>query len=168
MTILQMAREAFLAQDLLEEVEGLATDRLGLQVVGRLDEAGAVLVALGGIDEELDLDGAHRLERHRLHVLVGDDDVLVLGELVAADRVAAADVLVVVRAVGLELDPVEARLVQHVEAQPRLGLRGQVELDRDRDEPELDRPPPHRPCHASLPFLPRLTLPGAHTVRGRV
>jgi hypothetical protein len=48
--------ETFLAEDLLEEVEGLATDRLGLQVVGRLDEAGAVLVAGCGIDEELDLD----------------------------------------------------------------------------------------------------------------
>ena len=55
---------------------------------------------------------------------------------------------VVVRgAVGLHLDPAVAVGVEHVEADA-LRLRGQVQLDRDRDQPELDGALPHRTRHS--------------------
>ena len=149
MTILQMALRPSSREHVLEEVERLAPDRLGLQVVGRLHELGRLTVAAGR-DEGLDLDGADRLEGHVLQVGVVDHDVLALGVLEAADRVGAADVLLVVGAPRPHLDARQARLVEQVEAQPGVRLRGQVELDGDGHEPELDRAAPHRASHRVL------------------
>ena len=143
-----------IGEDRFEQVERLAADLIGLQVVRLLDEARGRLLRLLLVDELLDLDGAHRLERHRLEILVGHDDVLVLGPLVAADRVRALDDLLVVRAPDLHLDTVEAGLVQHVEADAAL-LGGQIELDRDGDQPELDRSPPHGSRHGDVPRFER-------------
>jgi hypothetical protein len=43
----------------------------------------------------------------------------------------------------LHLDPVQAFLVQKVEAQPAARLSGQVQLDRHGHQAELDRAAPH-------------------------
>ena len=68
-------REAVLGEDRLQEVERLAADLVGLEVVGALDEADGGVVALG-LGELLDLDRADGLERDALEVLIGDDHVL--------------------------------------------------------------------------------------------
>ena len=135
-----------IGEDGLQQVEGLAADLIGLKVVGLLDEAGRRLFGLLLVDELLDLDRPHRLEGYRLQVLVSHDDVFVLGPFVAADRVRARDDLLVVRAPDLHLDPIQAGLVQHVEADAAL-LGGQVQLDRDGDQAELDRTSPHGSGH---------------------
>ena len=49
--------------------------------------------------------------------------------------------------------------VEQVEADASL-LGGQVELDRDRHQPELDRPPPHRSRHVRA-VLPCDSVPPA-------
>ena len=138
-------RLALVGQDLAQQLEGLAPDRIGLQVVGLLDELDPLALA-AGINEHLDLNGAHRLEGNRLHLLVGEDDVAALAPFIAAHRLRARDDLVVHRAVDLHLDPAQILLVEQVEADGAAFGR-QVELDRNRHQPELDRPPPHRTCH---------------------
>ncbi len=130
----------------LQEVERLPADLVGLQVVGALDEPHGGVVALG-LRELLDLDGADRLEGDVLEVLVGDHDVLAGRVLVALDRVAAGDRLILDGAPDLHLDARQVRLVEHVEADA-LGLGREIELDRDGDQSELDGPLPHRTRHA--------------------
>ena len=142
---------AAIGQDALEQVERLAPDLVRLQVVLLLHEAGRGLVRLARVDELLDLDGPDGLERDRLEVLLRDHDVLALAPLVAADRLRAGDHLVVERAVDLHLDPVQAALVEQVEADAG-ALGGQVQLHRDGDQAELDRPPPHGSRHGSPRF----------------
>jgi hypothetical protein len=146
-------RQLLVLEDLLEEVERLAADLVWLQVVGLLDEAD-VAVFLVGLRELLDLDRADRLERDLLEVLVGDHDVLVRRPLVALHGLAAGDDLLVDRAEDLHLDPREVLLVEHVEAHAVLGFGGQVELDGDRHEPELDGPLPHCSRHGSSSIFP--------------
>ena len=80
--------EALVLEHRLEQVERLASDLVGLHVVGRLHEADRVVVALG-LGELLDLDRADRLERHLVEILVRDDDVLAGGVLIALDGLAA-------------------------------------------------------------------------------
>src|SRR6185503_20931755 len=58
-------REALVLEDLLEQLEGLAADPVGLDVVGLLDELGVGL-GLGRVDELLDLDRTDGLERELL------------------------------------------------------------------------------------------------------
>ena len=56
-------RQAVLLEDRLEQVERLAADLVGLEVVGALHEPDGGVVALG-LGELLDLDRADGLERH--------------------------------------------------------------------------------------------------------
>src|SRR5450759_5204560 len=114
--------------------------------------------------ELLDLDRPDRLERNLLEVLVGDHDVLVGRVLVALDRVAARDDRLVRGAPDLHLDPRPVRGVEHVEADRVLGLGRRVELDRDRDQAELDRALPYRACHALLRRTRPPATPGAASV----
>ena len=81
--------QALLGEDLAQQRVCLAANRLGLHVVGLLHEPDRVVLGRPGGDELLDLDGADRLERNVGQVLVGDDDVLVLGVLEPLDGVAA-------------------------------------------------------------------------------
>ena len=67
--------QAVLLEDRLQQVERLAADLVGLDVVGRLHEPNGVVIAFG-LGELLDLDRPDGLERHLLEVLVGDDHVL--------------------------------------------------------------------------------------------
>src|SRR5439155_593608 len=96
-----------------------------------------------------DVDDLRRLALQRLELLVADADVLVLRELVPADERRAVHDLVADRAEVLEFDAGAALGVEQVE---RDGLRrgGRVELDRDRDQPERDRPGPDRVCRHRL------------------
>ena len=139
-------REALFGEHRLEQVEGLPADLVGLDVVGLLHELRVRVVAIG-LRELLDLDRADRLERNLLKVLVCDHDVLVGRVFVALDRVGAGDDVVVDWAIRLHLDPREVLLVEHVEADLVARLRRQIELDRDRHQPELDRSLPHRSRH---------------------
>ncbi len=158
--------EPLLGEDLAEQRVGLPADGLGLDVVGLLEEPRRLVLGRRRRHELLDLDRADGLERDAGQVLVGDDDVLVLGVLVALDRVAARDDLVVVRAVDLHLDPVQAALVEHVERDPpRLGR--EVEPHGDRHQAELDRPPPHRSRHDRFRAPPRPAAAGATSRRAR-
>ena len=110
---------------------------------------------VGRLHELLDLDGAHGAQRDGLEVGLVDDHVLALAPLVAPDRVGTRD-LAVLRAVRLHLDAPEAGddlaallrlLVQQVEGQAAARLGGQVQADRDGDQPELDGAAPHRSSH---------------------
>jgi hypothetical protein len=137
--------EAALGERLLQQEESLAGDRIGLQVVGLLDETGRFVVR-GDRYELLDLDGADRLERHGREVLVRDDYVLARRHFVAADGVAALDVHVIGWAVRLHLDPAVAVRVEHVEAHA-FRFRRQIQLHGNRHQAELDGPLPHRTRH---------------------
>ena len=107
-------------------------------------------VAASRRGELLDLDGADRLERDLLEVLVGDHDVLVGRVLVALHGLARERSSRPRRAPDLHLDPREVGLVEHVEPDRVLGLGRGVQLDRDGDQAELDGPLPHRACHGVL------------------
>ena len=141
-------RQALIGKDVLEQCERLAADPIRLEVISLLDEP-CLALRLGRIDELLDLDRSNRLEGQLLQVLVGDHDVLVGGVLVALDRVAPRDDLVLDRAEDLHLDPGEVLGVEHVEAHAGARFSGQVELDRDGHEAELDGPFPHGARHGS-------------------
>ena len=127
-----------------EQVERLAADLVRLDVVGPLDELGDAVAGLVALHELLDLDRAYGFERHLLEILVRDHNVFAGLPL---DRLSARNDLVVCGAVDLHLDARLVLGVQHVEADPGLGLGRHVELDRDGHQPELDSPPPHRARH---------------------
>ena len=144
-------RQLLVLEDLAEQVERLAADLVRLDVIGLLDEAD-VAVLLLRLGELLDLDRADRLERDLLEVLVGDDDVLVGRPLVALHGLVPGDDSLVDRAEDLHLDPGQILLVEHVEADAVLRLGGQVELDGNRHQPELDGPLPHCARHGQFLF----------------
>jgi len=96
-----------------QQLERLATDRVRLQVVGLLDELDPLPLAVC-VDEHLNLDGADRLERDRLDVLIGHDNVAPLCPFIPAHRVGARDDLVIGGAVDLHLDAAQVGLVQQV------------------------------------------------------
>src|SRR5205823_14925771 len=75
----------------------------------------------------------------RLQLLGREDDILIFSKLVTLDRVVAGDDLVVLGTRVLLLEARIALLVQHVERDGCLRLRGRIEIDRDGDEPEGDR-----------------------------
>jgi hypothetical protein len=82
----------------------------------------------------VDVDGAGRLDRDRLEVLVGDLDIVTLRDLVALDDVLAVDFLA---GLGIHLDIADAVagvLVELVEADLLALAGGGVEGDRARDE----------------------------------
>ena len=141
-------RQALVLEDLLEELEGLPPDAVRLEVVRLLDELRLALGLLR-VDELRDLDRADGLERELLEVLVVDHDVLVRRVLVALHGLRALDDLLVLGAPDLHLDPRLVLLVEHVEAHAGPRFRGQVELDRDGHEAELDGPFPHGARHRS-------------------
>ena len=125
------------SQRLREQRIGLRAALVGREVV-RLVEVDRV-DALDR-DELGDLDhvGARLLQR--LQLLGREDDVLVLGELVALDRVLARHDDAFLGADVLLLEARAARrLVQHVEGDRPGRLRRGVELDRNRHEAEGDR-----------------------------
>ena len=150
-TTLQIAVSSFSVEHLAQEVERLAADLVGLDVVGLLRELRVLAGRLVTRRELLDLDGPDRLERDLVQVLVRDHHVLVGGVLVALHGLAAGDDLLVLGAPDLHLDPREVLLVEHVEADGVVGLGRGVELHRDGDEAELDGPFPHRACHGHAP-----------------
>jgi hypothetical protein len=65
-------REALLLEDVLEQVEGLPADLVGLEVVGLLDELDRAVVDGLALGELLDLDRPDGLERDGLEISVGD------------------------------------------------------------------------------------------------
>ncbi len=89
--------------------------------------------------ELVDVDGAVGLGLEGFQLLVREGDVAVLLELVALHELAALDHLVVVRAVELLLDARAAGRVQQVERE-LLGVGRHEDADRDRHEPEAERP----------------------------
>ena len=86
-------------------------------------------------------------ERQVLEVLVGEDDDLAVGQLVALGDVAVLDLFAVDRADPLVLDPSAVGGVHLVEADV-LVLGGGVQLHADADEAERHGPAPDR-SHAA-------------------
>ena len=90
-------------------------------------------------DELGDLDRLARLLRHGLDLVFGEDDVLVLGELVALHHLVPRDDLLVLGADVLLLEPGVTLAVKEVERHRRLRFAGGIEADGDGDEAERDR-----------------------------
>src|SRR5207247_4605832 len=95
------------------------------------------------------LDDLRRFALQPFELLVADAHVLVLRELVPADERRAVDDLVVDRAEVLQLDAGAALGVEQVE-RDALRRGGRVELHRNRNQPERDRPGPDGVCRHSL------------------
>src|SRR5439155_25639153 len=102
-------------QNLAQQVERLAANRVRLEVIGLLDELDPLALTMR-VDEHLDLDRPDRLERDCLEVLVVEDDVASLRPLVATYRLRPRDDLVIHRAVDLHLDSAQVLLMEQVEA----------------------------------------------------
>ena len=92
---------------------------VGAEVVDLLD---VLAVDRGERDELDDVDHTRRLLLQRLQLFGAEDDVLILGELVALDGVIAADRVAVLGADVLLLEPRPTLFVQHVERHARLGF----------------------------------------------
>ena len=87
----------------------------------------------------------------RLELVGVDHDVAALRQLVALDDVLVGDVLTGLGRHLLQPDPAHGALVELVERDALLA-HPVIELDRDGDESEADRPVPHWPRH--VPSLP--------------
>src|SRR3954454_5403928 len=109
-----------------------------LEVVGLLEVDGVDLVL---VDELQHLDLAAGGQGKFLEVLLGEDDQLTVGQLVALGDVAVLDLFTVDRADPLVLHPAAVDDVDLVEPDV-LVLGGRVELDADADEAERNRPAP--------------------------
>src|SRR5688572_11715872 len=120
---------------------------VGLEVVGllELDRVDLVLV-----DELQDVDLPPGAQGHLVEVLVGEDDDLAVGQLVALGDVAVLDLFTVDRADPLVLDPSAVGRVDLVEADVLVLGRG-VELHADADEAERHSPAPDRSHAAPFP-----------------
>ena len=116
-----------------------AMEEAGTQVADITEFVPISAVDLSERHELDDVDRARRFFLERLELVGGEDDVLVLRELVALARVLSThDLVVVLGADVLLLEACPALLVEHVERHARLGLRGGVQVDRDGHEPERD------------------------------
>jgi hypothetical protein len=117
----------------------LRAEVVGLGVEDRVDLVRA--------DELLDLDQARSLAGRGLQLLVLEHHELALGDLVALHDLLVRDLLVLLRADPLVLDPRAVVLVDLVEVHgPVLG--GRVDLHGHEDARERDRPVPDRAeCH---------------------
>ena len=131
-------------QRVAEQHVGAGRGALGLEVVGllELDRVDLVLV-----DELQHLDLAAGAQRQVVEVLVGEDDDLAVGQLVALGDVAVLDLFAVDRADPLVLDPAAVGGVHLVEADVLVLGRG-VQLHADADEAERHGPAPDR-SHAA-------------------
>ena len=85
--------------------------------------------------------------RRGLEIFLREDDEVALRVLVALDEVFPGDRVAVADADALELDRRLVLRVQHPELRPVIAHR-RVQLDRDVDEAERNRPLPERPGHA--------------------
>ena len=88
--------------------------------------------------ELLELDRGLAPPLQGLQVLFRQHNVAVAPDLVALDRLVPLDPLAAAPAAVVLLEPGAVGRVQQMEAH-RLGPRGRVELDRNRDQPEGDR-----------------------------
>ncbi|HEX8012354.1 MAG TPA: hypothetical protein VF814_15670 [Casimicrobiaceae bacterium] len=97
-------------------------------------------------DEGFDIDRPGRLHIRPPEILLGEHDVAILVVFVALDNVAPGNLLAALLAVALVADQREIALVEHRELE-LLALLGRKELDRDIDEPEVDRTFPEGTGH---------------------
>ena len=130
-------------QRLLQEGERLHSNALGFDVVALLVVDG---VDGGDVHEPEDVDRVSGLEREVVEVLRLHHEVLVAGELEAADDLAVLDLLFVVGTPAPLLEAGVAGVVQLDEADV-LALGGDIELHRNGDHPETYRAFPYRTGH---------------------
>src|SRR6059058_3970596 len=146
----------------LQEEERFDPDVLRLQVIRALDvQTERNLVAL---DELHDVDRLGGLQRQLIEVFFGDDDELVLSDLVSLQYLIEGHHVVVGGAMPLLLDRQLAMGAELPERDRAMCLGGEVHADRDGYHPETDRAPPHRPGHAGASFA---ELPGLYRRLGR-
>ena len=112
---------------------------VGHQVVRAVEEQRVDVVEP---DEVLDVDGVRRLGIERLQLLGLDQHIVAGRDFVALDDLVVGDLLVLLRAVPLLVDPGAVRLVQLVEPHVLLAHRGE-QLHRHVDQPEADRAAPN-------------------------
>ena len=130
-------------QRLLQESERLHAHALGLDVVALLVVDG---VDGGDVHEPEDVDGMRSLEREVVEVLRFHHEVLVAGELEAADDLAVLGLHLTGGAPALLLEAGVAGVVELDEADV-LALGGDIELHGDGDHPETYRAFPYRTGH---------------------
>src|SRR4030095_2702918 len=85
-------------------------------------------------------------DRDALEILVVERDEVPLRHLVAFHQVVPLECLAVLLAAALEADRRHVGAMQQPEV-PRMVASADVQLDRDIDEAEADRPFPQRTCH---------------------
>ena len=167
---------AGLAHGLDEQPVGLCSAGPRREVIGVVVED---RVDLRELDEVLDLDGLGLLGLQRLELAGLDDHVAVGRELEALDDLVVGD-LVARRRVDALLGDAHAGLAAELVETHGLAVDRAVELDRDGDQSERDRPGPNRtrhrsqvsPMRAAIPpdawgiALPRLRRGAARGLRG--
>ena len=115
-------------------------------------------VDLRELDEVLDLDGLGLLGLQRLELAGLDDHVAVGRELEALDDLVVGD-LVARRRVDALLGDAHAGLAAELVETHGLAVDRAVELDRDGDQSERDRPGPNRTRHRSQVSPMRAAIP---------
>jgi len=112
-----------------------ATGSLGGDIIRSVEEA---LVDLLARHETVDLDHVGALDLDRFEFLVLDDQVLPLGDLVAAALVLGLDRLAGFLVDELLTQPITGRLVDLPEGDALCGRAGGVQCDRARDQGQLE------------------------------
>jgi hypothetical protein len=97
---------------------------------------------LGQLDERQDVDGLRGLRVGAPEILVGHHHVLVVLVLIALHHLAPGHFLAGGLVDALVADRGEIALVEHRHVELRRALARRVQLDRDIDQPEADRPFP--------------------------
>jgi hypothetical protein len=135
----------------LVRITTLAMQRVGFfaalfrhQVVGRFK---VLRLDVGQVDERQDVDGAAGLGIGAAEVLVGQHHVLLVLVLVALYHVAPGHFLARRLVDALVADRRQVALVEHRHVELSGALLGRVQLDRDVDQAEADRPFPQAACH---------------------
>jgi len=144
--MLRVAQDDLGDADPTRVADGFAQERIGAlgafpgqQVIRRLEIA---FIDLFRIDEVEDVDRLRLLDGGGLEVVLGEDDELVLGVLVALDEVFPGDGLAFLLADALVAHRLFVLGVQQPELRTVIARRA-VQLDGDVDEAERDRPFPH-------------------------
>jgi hypothetical protein len=161
------ADDVLLAHSLADDRKGLLAHlAVGPEVIGRVEEG---LVDLAARHEGFDIDRVRALDGDGVDLVLFDQNVFVLGDLVALDLIGGVDLLVGVGIDEAAPQAVAGLAVQEIEGDALLAGRRRVKLDGAGDEGELEKPLPVRAwrhCKNSIRIGPHESWLDSNESRG--